>query len=251
MHQDNLYNHPDKYSNLFGYDDEDLSFYREVIPDGVTCDAVLDLGSGNSDLLQHVLERRRSQFCIHFDLSRHLLLASPAMTKVQGDINDLCFRENAFDLVFSRLLSVSYALGAVSKSHSEARIESLFHELKSVGRKGCLYILELPIVYKLNRLQGVEESLQLGAQRSYRFTYLDLEYENTFGGKLYSRIAYGDRGNEYHIDDPLFVFHPEKLKALLERTGFTEVFFYAPGDSQTKSELPPANVMRSVITFRK
>lgn len=223
------------YSRLFPVEDDSASFFAALLPpDG----CVLDAGCGSGELAERL--RTATRDVVGLDLA--FPAASLARRAARGDLRALPFAADSFEAIVSRLFGLAYASGC-----DKASAEVIANEVGRVSTERAVMAIEVPLAWRPHRLQGLEEVAQIDAGAHYRFRYLDELFRSQFGSAIQTSIEFIAEGNEYRVDAPLMVFHPEGMQKWLSLAGFGEPNYFAPYDLETSSNQPPDDCLRAVV----
>ncbi len=244
MASSTLYDHPNVYTEVFAPGGEEAAFFGSLLPAGPRPAWVLDVGAGSGEL-GRLLRGAAGAAILSLDL-HPLLVRSAPRPALRGDLLHLPCRGGSIDRAFSRLFAYGYALG-----HQPGAAAAAAGELHRVLKPGGRIAIELPVAHAPKALQGLSESAGLAPGLHYRFDYNELTAPHPFGAVLQSRITVERSGSVYTEESPLLVFTPAGARAWLAGAGFTAVAFHAPYDLATRTDEPPPDCLRAVITAEK
>ncbi len=237
-----LYESPGLYGRIFPADAEDAAFFAALMRlesrMGALEGPVLDAACGTGALTGLL-----GLPVVGLDRCRELLRVAPAGVRaVAGDLLALPFASTSLAGAFSRLFGYGYAAG---ERPEQAR--ALAAELGRILRPGAPVALEVPLAYRPDRLQGMEEHATLPGGLGYRFRYLDVLQETAFGAVLASRIEVtAPAGESWMLAAPLHVYTPEGMCGWLGEAGVMAVRFHAPYDPGSGTAEPPADCLRAI-----
>lgn len=236
-----LYDDPMVHDVVFPVDALDARFFRSLIPEkekGV----VVDGGAGSCALIEKVANP--DLYGVGLDLSPQMLRGKArAQPAVCADLFAMPFADRTVLGVISRLFGYAYAMAASER-------EDLLHETARVLMPGGALAIEVPMAWRPPRLCGVQESTQINEDLHYRFRYLDVLRESSWGSVLACEIEVTSPDNKYRLDAPLHVFTPYGAREWVEDAGLEFLHFYAPYDRRTSTSRPPADCLRAVVLAR-
>jgi hypothetical protein len=118
--------------------------------------------------------------------------------------------------------------------------------LARVLKANAAAVLELPVAWRPQRLQGLEERWSEG-EIQYRFRYLDVLSSTPYGVIIATLIEAKVGVEERVVDAPFHVFTPSGLEAWCDRAGLTPPTYHPAYELLMAEEEAPADILRAVI----